>query len=108
MNNLAWAYRHAGKLDQALPLYEETLKLRKAKLGPDHPDTLGSMGNLAIAYHRAGKLDQALPLFEETLKLMKARLGPDDPFTLNAMSNLAAIIATLASSIRLCRSSRRR
>ena len=38
MANLARAYRAAGKLDLALPLYEETLKLRKAKLGLEHPD----------------------------------------------------------------------
>ena len=62
MNNLAIAYPSAGKFDQALPLAEETLKLEKAKLGPDNPHTLGSMDNLAIAYAGAGKLDQALPL----------------------------------------------
>ena len=50
MNNLAAGYQAAGKLDLALPLFEETLKLTKAKLGPDHPDTLISMNNLAVAY----------------------------------------------------------
>ena len=89
MNNLALAYQEAGKLDLALPLYEETLKLRKAKLGPDHPDTLMSMNNLALAYQAAGKLDLALPLHEETLKLQKAKLGPDHPDTLASMNNLA-------------------
>ena len=89
MNNLAVAYQDAGKLDLALPLFEETLKLRKAKLGPDHPDTLTSMNNLAGAYQAAGKLDLALPLFEETLKLRKAKLGPDHPDTLTSMNNLA-------------------
>ena len=47
MNNLAKGYQAAGKLDKALPLYEETLALRKTKLGPDHPDTITSMSNLA-------------------------------------------------------------
>jgi tetratricopeptide (TPR) repeat protein len=37
----------------------------KAKLGPDHPNTLSSMGNLASGYRAAGKLDLALPLFQE-------------------------------------------
>ena len=36
-----------GKLDLAIPLDEETIKLRKAKLGPDHPGTLMTMSNLA-------------------------------------------------------------
>jgi len=59
MNNLALAYRAAGKLDQALPLLEETLKLRKAKLGPEHPDTLGTMNNLAWAFRHLTSLSEA-------------------------------------------------
>ena len=40
----------------------------KAKLGPEHPDTLASMTNLAWAYRDAGKLDLALPLLEEAYR----------------------------------------
>ena len=90
MNNLAIGYYTAKKLDLALPLFEKTLKLRKTKLGPDHPDTLQSMNNLAWAYQAAGKLNLALPLFEETLTLRKAELGPDHPDTLESMDNLAS------------------
>ena len=46
MGNLALAYQKVGKLDLALPLYEETLKIQKAKLGLDHPNTLITMNNL--------------------------------------------------------------
>jgi hypothetical protein len=89
MNNLALGYEAAGKLDLALPLYEETLKRTGANLGPDHPDTLSSMNNLASGYLAASKLDLALPLFEETLKLRRAKLGPDHPNTVQSMNNLA-------------------
>jgi tetratricopeptide (TPR) repeat protein len=89
MNNLAAAYLAAGKLDLALPLQEEALKLTKARLGPDHPDTLNSLHNLAVAYQVSGKRELALPLFEETLRLRKARLAPDHPHTLASMNNLA-------------------
>ena len=54
----------------------------KAKLGPDHPDTLKSMNNLAISYAGLGRHAEALKLNEETLALMKAKLGPDHPDTL--------------------------
>ena len=37
MYNLAVAYQTAGRLSEALPLFEETLKLRKAKLGRTIP-----------------------------------------------------------------------
>jgi eukaryotic-like serine/threonine-protein kinase len=84
------AYQDVGKLDLALPLFEEALKLTKAKLGPEHPTTLNCMGNLAAAYQVAGKRDLAMPLFEEALKLMKAKLGPDHPRTLTSMNNLGS------------------
>ena len=79
MNNLALGYQAAGKLDMALPLFEETLALMKAKLGPDHPDTLTSMNNLAMGYQAAGKLDKALPLYEETLALRRPSSAPTTP-----------------------------
>ena len=81
MSNLAGA-TGPPKLDQALPLYEEILRLRKAKQGADNPDTLISMSNLAAAYRADDKLDKALPLWEEALRLTKARLEPDHPTTL--------------------------
>ena len=46
MGNLAVAYRDAGRLDEALRLAEETLKLSKAKLGPNDPITFDSMNTL--------------------------------------------------------------
>ena len=89
MNNLGIGYQDAGKLDLALTLLEETLKLRKAASGADHPETLLSMNNLAAAYMAAGKPDLALPLLEEALKLRKAKLGTDHPHTITSMNNLA-------------------
>ena len=89
MDNLASAYRTAGKPDLALPLFEETFKLFKTTRGPDHPDTLISMNNLALAYLAAGKGNLALPLFEESFKLRKERFGFDHPNTLRSMNSLA-------------------
>ena len=40
MDNLANSYAALGRHAEALKLREETLALQKAKLGPDHPDTL--------------------------------------------------------------------
>ena len=88
MNNLAVGYRVAGKVNLALPLYEETLQRSKAKLGRDHPNTLASMGNLERSYRAVGKLDLALPLQKETLELTMAKFGADHPSTLTGMANL--------------------
>jgi tetratricopeptide (TPR) repeat protein len=48
MNNLANAYAAVGRTNDELTLREETLRLIKAKLGPDHPHTLVAMSNLAM------------------------------------------------------------
>ena len=82
-NNLAVAYYAAGRLSEAIALFEATLKTAETKLGPDHPDTLKSRNNLADGLpgrrpHRRGHPRCT----RQTLKLMEAKLGPDHPDTL--------------------------
>ena len=64
-HNLGFGYKRAGKLELALPLMEETVRLARTKLGPDHPFTLSATAILGSTYQSAGKLDMALPLFQE-------------------------------------------
>src|SRR5207248_1438554 len=45
-----------GFAARAIPLFEKSRATLQAKLGPDYPDTLGSMNNLAEGYRIAGKL----------------------------------------------------
>ena len=77
-----------GKLDLALPLLKETLKIQKARLGLEHPDTLRSMNNLAGAFWSANQLDKSIPLLEDTLKRQEAKLGRDHLDTLATLANL--------------------
>ena len=63
-NNLAGAYESAGRLDEAITLYEEVLADRVRLLGDDHPQTLTSRNNLAGAYKAAGRPDDAEVLFD--------------------------------------------
>ena len=88
-NNLANAYQDAGKLEEAITLYEQNLKDFEDLLGPDHPETLTSRNNLAYAYQDRGRLDEATPLFERNLSDFIRVLGPDHPHTLTARHNLA-------------------
>lgn len=80
-----------GHPREAIPLFQKARATWSKQLGPEHLDTLRSMGNLATGYQATARLDLALPLLEETLKLMKAKLGPDDVHTLGSMNNLALI-----------------
>ncbi|MGP1484355.1 tetratricopeptide repeat protein, partial [Actinomyces naeslundii] len=88
-NNLACAYHDAGKLEEAITLYEQNLKDFEDLLGPNHPSTLTSRNNLACAYHDAGKLEEAITLYEQNLKDFEDLLGPNHPSTLTSRNNLA-------------------
>jgi tetratricopeptide (TPR) repeat protein len=95
MHNLANSYDALGRQSEALNLREETLALRKAKLPPDHPDTLQSMGNLAISYNNVGRYADALKLYEVTLAIQESKLGPDHSETLRTKGNMARNLRAL-------------
>ena len=73
----------------ALGLREELLRLKRAKLGAEHPDTLDEIEALAPLYAEAGLEHEAIGLQEEVLRLRREKLGADHPHTLGAMHNLA-------------------
>ena len=88
-NNLAGAYRAAGRLTEAITLYEQVLPDRIRVLGENHPNTLNSRNNLAGAYRAAGRLTEAITLYEQVLPDRIRVLGEDHPNTLNLRNNLA-------------------
>ena len=87
--NLAGAYREAGRLDEAIELFEQTLTDRTRILGPHHPDTLTSRNNLAGAYQATGRLQDAITLHKQNLEDRIRILGPHHPSTLTSRNNLA-------------------
>ena len=88
-NNLAVAYRDAGRLAEAISLHERTLADREQVLGDTHPGTLTSRNNLAGAYQDAGRLAEAIPLYERNLADREQLLGDTHPGTLSSRNNLA-------------------
>ena len=89
------SFFHLGKPEIAVGQFEAARSLDSRHLGPDHPDTLASMGNLANSHYAFGRYPEAIKLNEETLALRKAKLGPDHPDTLRSMNNLANSYAAL-------------
>jgi tetratricopeptide (TPR) repeat protein len=85
---LANQYLQKGQRALALPLLVEIWKSKEARLGPDHPDTLGSMNQLGVVYWQLRRLDKSVPLFEQLLKLREAKFGRDHPDTLVVVANL--------------------
>jgi tetratricopeptide (TPR) repeat protein len=88
-NNLAYAYQAAGRLENAILLYQGTLAVCERVLGESNPRTLAARSNVASAYLAAGRVADAVPLYEHTLADYERLLGADYPDTLRARSNLA-------------------
>ncbi|WP_216892949.1 tetratricopeptide repeat protein [Nocardia alni] len=88
-HNIAYAYRAAGRLQEAGALYREVLADRRQVLGASHPRTLASLNGLAYTCHLAGNLTEAIPLFNTVLLARIQVLGVDHPDTLTSCNGLA-------------------
>lgn len=90
MNNLAVALQAAGKLDQAVPLYEAVVAARRKTVRQRVSlDFLSSAGNLGRAYELMDRLGEATELYEEVLAGYAEVYGDEHEETLRSMVNLA-------------------
>jgi serine/threonine protein kinase/lipopolysaccharide biosynthesis regulator YciM len=87
-------YGALGRLTEAQPHLERSVRLRTTQLGADHLDTLGSKNSLAELYYAQGKLDRAELLVQEVLDGRTAQLGADHPDTLTSKNDLAGLYWT--------------
>ena len=86
---LAVAYQRAGRIAEAMTLFEQTLTDRERVLGADHPDTLAGRVSLANTYREAGRTAEAITLHEQNLADLERVLGAGHPDTLTTRNNLA-------------------
>src|SRR5262249_40301170 len=77
---------------EAIPMYEEVLRLQREKLGPDHPNTLMSMNGLVGAYLDANRWTDAEVTARHCLKRREAG-QPDDWWRFHTLSQLGAALA---------------
>ena len=87
-HNLANAYRDAGRVDEAIPLYSRPWPTGSAT-GADHPSTLNSRRGLAPACRDTARVDEAIPLLERALADRERVLGADPPDTVTTRNYLA-------------------
>ena len=87
-NDLALAYREAGRVAEAVPLLERALAAEEQLLGAGHPSTLASRNNLGSVYRAAGRPAEAIVLFEQNAAACEVLLGADHPKTLASRHSL--------------------
>jgi tetratricopeptide (TPR) repeat protein len=81
-----------GDLNGAEPLFRSALAIAEKTLGPNHPDTAGSLNNLAGLLESKGDYAGAEPLYRRALAIAEKTLGPNHPNTATALDNLAGLL----------------
>lgn len=77
----AMLHIYEDRYDEAEPLLQGTLEMRRALLGSDHLDVAASLYNLASLYDNQFRFQEAETLFKESLAIFQAALGADHPHT---------------------------
>ena len=87
--NVAWYMWRKGNITEAVDLSERAMRIRKKILGPEHKETLRSMGMAGLAYSLGGRWKEAEELEVQVMETRKRVLGEEHPDTLSSMNNLA-------------------
>ena len=95
LSSLAWladAHRDMGNYEEAETLYLRCMEASERLLGPEHPDTLITVGNLAVLFEDKGDYEQAEAYYKRELEARERLLGPEHPSTLITVGNLAGLL----------------
>jgi tetratricopeptide (TPR) repeat protein len=89
----AQALMQAGRANEAIPLVETALKLRRANLAPDNAFLVNTESVLALAKAEAGQIEEGEALGKSAYDRQLAKLGEKNPLTANAKARLDEIEA---------------
>ncbi|CAG7917496.1 unnamed protein product [Penicillium olsonii] len=81
-----------ARYNEARMLFIGCLEACERDLGPDHPDTITSVGGLAMVLLRQGKYAEAEAMARRNLMVNEKFWGPEHPKTLNSVHSLAITI----------------
>ena len=113
LDKVGTVYIGFAEFDRALPLLEESLKLRLAHLPEDHPDVATSWHHRGYYHHTRGYFAKAADDYRKALAIRKKAFGPDHPLvgqtllhlgsTFDDKSSAGELEAWLAESVRIHR-----
>ncbi|MCG6930985.1 MAG: tetratricopeptide repeat protein, partial [Desulfofustis sp.] len=90
-NSLAEICINSGRFEDALPLIESSLAIRRNFFGEHHAAVAQSLNNMAIIYDRRGDQALALRQHEKALEIRETVFGANHPAITQSLDNMAAI-----------------
>ncbi|MEM8556273.1 MAG: tetratricopeptide repeat protein [Bacteroidota bacterium] len=92
LGRLGLLYERFGRLDDAAPIFAESLALNRQVFGDAHPNVAAALQNLGIVQRERGDDDAAETAYREGLAINEHVYGADHPETATAMRNLASVL----------------
>jgi tetratricopeptide (TPR) repeat protein len=89
---LAISLDELGQYQQAEPLWQKILEIRRGKFGENHPATATSYNDLALSIANQGRHQEAEQLHSKALKIRQDIFGENDPDTVASYNNLAVSV----------------
>lgn len=86
---IARAYHGLADYERSAELYTRSLRIRRAHLGPDHPEVAHSLAHLAWTRLAQRDFAAAAELFDEAASIQRAALGREHPEVANSIHGLA-------------------
>lgn len=93
IGNLGALLVRTGRNEEAAPILEDTLKLKRELYGDRHPTTLSTLNNLCSVLASIGNVQQSMVYGREAYEGRKEVLGEGDPRTFVSLLNLARAMA---------------
>lgn len=76
LHNLAIALQQQGRFEEAFPLHEAAINMRRAQYAADHPNLASALARYAYSLHLNGNMEQAATVHQEALD-MRRNVLPD-------------------------------
>jgi tRNA A-37 threonylcarbamoyl transferase component Bud32 len=100
MARLAIARGMDDDFDGSLALIDVLIDAMRARLGAEHPDTLGQINTRVVTLIRAGRLEEARADLDRLVDSATRVLGAEHPRTLRYLQNQAALTSRLGDHAR--------
>lgn len=93
MNTVGMVYVNLGLLEEAEPLIERALVMRRELLDPDHPDVAESLHSYAELLSWRGEIDRAESMFRQAVAIRRRALGAGHPDVATSLKSLAVTLS---------------
>ncbi|MGH7505971.1 MAG: tetratricopeptide repeat protein [Longimicrobiales bacterium] len=92
MDVIAKVYANLGMYDEGSALANESLTLRRARLGDTHLDVAASLTTVASLLEHQGRYDEAEPPFRQALEIRRTRLTEPHEDIATSLNNLGVLL----------------